>query len=75
MGIPAVPTGMVEIPEIPLADEMRLPASETALVIVDMQNDFVKEGGTLVVEAAGETVRSYPRNAPKDRPPESHDEQ
>lgn len=28
MGIPAVPTGMVEIPEIPLADEMRLPASD-----------------------------------------------
>jgi nicotinamidase-related amidase len=56
MSIPSVPTGMVEIPEIPLADEARLPASETALVIVDMQNDFVKEGGTLVVEAAVETV-------------------
>jgi nicotinamidase-related amidase len=56
MRIPSVPTGMVEIPEIPVADEVRLPASETALVIVDMQNDFVKEGGTLVVEAAAETV-------------------
>jgi nicotinamidase-related amidase len=56
MSIPSVPTGTVEIPEIPLAGEMRLPASQTALVIVDMQNDFVKEGGTLVVEAAAETV-------------------
>jgi nicotinamidase-related amidase len=56
MSIPPIPSGTVEIPEIPVADEVRLPASETALVIVDMQNDFVKEGGTLVVEAAAETV-------------------
>lgn len=56
MSIPPIPTGMVEIPEIPIADEIRLPASETALVIVDMQNDFVKEGGTLVVDAAAGTV-------------------
>jgi nicotinamidase-related amidase len=56
MSIPPIPSGTVEIPEIPVADEVRLPASETALVIVDMQNDFIKEGGTLVVEAAAETV-------------------
>ena len=56
MSIPSVPTGTVEIPAILIADEVRLPASETALVIVDMQNDFVKEGGALLVEEASGTV-------------------
>jgi nicotinamidase-related amidase len=37
-------------PQVTLAGE------ETAVVIVDMQNDFVKEGGSLVVEAAAGTI-------------------
>jgi len=51
-----VPGGKVEVPEIPYRDSVSLPASSTALVIVDMQNDFVKEQGNLHVEAAQATV-------------------
>lgn len=48
--------GVVEVPDIPFEDETRLPAQKTAVVVVDMQNDFVKPGGALLVEAAAETV-------------------
>lgn len=56
MGFPFVPGKTVEVPDIPYRDEVRLPAKSTAVIVVDMQNDFVKEGGSLVVEAAMETV-------------------
>ncbi len=56
MAIKFIPDGMVEVPEISFKDEARLPAPKTAIIVVDMQNDFVKPGGTLVVEAAAETV-------------------
>jgi nicotinamidase-related amidase len=56
MGFPFVPGKTVEVPDIPYRDEVRLPAKSTAVIVVDMQNDFVKEGGSLVVEAAIETV-------------------
>ena len=46
----------VEIPEIPEPKPITLPAGETAVIVVDMQNDFVKEGGKLVVPTAKETV-------------------
>lgn len=46
----------VEVPEIPFADDVFLPADESAVVIVDMQNDFVKEGGSLVCSAAAATI-------------------
>jgi nicotinamidase-related amidase len=46
----------VEIPEIPFKATIALPAQESAVVVVDMQNDFVKPNGTLVVPAALETV-------------------
>jgi nicotinamidase-related amidase len=61
MTISFTPSGKVEIPEIPWKDEVRLPAGKTALIIVDMQNDFVKEGGSLRVPAAGETVPNLQR--------------
>ncbi|HIQ23491.1 MAG TPA: cysteine hydrolase, partial [Pyrodictium delaneyi] len=32
----------VEVPEIPIKEAVELPAEKTALIIVDMQNDFVK---------------------------------
>ncbi len=51
-----VPGKKVEVPEIPYKEEIVLPASRTALIIVDMQNDFIKPGGNLVVPAAEETV-------------------
>lgn len=46
----------VEIPEIPFKATVELPAHESAVVVVDMQNDFVKPNGTLVVPTAIETV-------------------
>ena len=52
----SVPSGTVEIPEIEVQDEVRLPVDKTAIVIVDMQNDFAKPGGNLVVEDASETI-------------------
>ena len=54
-----IETGMmVEVPEISYKDEVRLPADQTAIIVVDMQNDFVKDGGTLVVPDAAETIAS-----------------
>ncbi len=46
----------VEIPEYEILEEVRLVPSRTALVIVDMQNDFVKEGGSLLVPDAESTI-------------------
>lgn len=46
----------VEVPEIPVEETVSVPAADTALIVVDMQNDFVGSGGALPVEAAAETV-------------------
>lgn len=46
----------VALPAIPFAEEVVLPAARSAVVVVDMQNDFVKPGGTLVVPDAAGTV-------------------
>ncbi len=35
----------VEVPEYEMHDEVQVEPSRTALIIVDMQNDFFKEGG------------------------------
>ena len=51
-----MPAGTVEIPSIPVRDELVLPADKTAVIVVDMQNDFVKPGGTLLVDAAADTI-------------------
>lgn len=56
MALRFIPGGTVQVPEIPFADEIRLPATRTAVVVVDMQNDFVRSDGALVVAAAAETV-------------------
>lgn len=56
MSVPFLPGKTVEVPEIALQDRVEIPAGESALIVVDMQNDFVKEGGTLVVETAQETL-------------------
>jgi len=47
---------VVEIPEIPRTERVELPADRTALLVVDMQNDFVHEKGALRVPAAAATV-------------------
>ena len=46
----------VEVPEYGVHGEVRLNPSKTALVVVDMQNDFVKEGGSLLVPDAEGTI-------------------
>ncbi len=51
-----LPTGAVTVPEIPLKRDLRLPADRAAVVVVDMQNDFVKPEGRLVAPAAAETI-------------------
>jgi len=56
MGIPYVPGKNVEVPAILYKDKVVLPAKGSALIIVDMQNDFVKPKGNLVVPAAAATV-------------------
>jgi nicotinamidase-related amidase len=49
-------TRSVEVPEYEVQDEVRLDAATTALVVVDMQNDFVREGGSLRVPDAEATI-------------------
>jgi nicotinamidase-related amidase len=46
----------VEIPAYEMQDEVRVNPTRTALVVVDMQNDFVTEGGSLVVPDAESTI-------------------
>ena len=46
----------VEVPEYEVRGEVRVDPAKTALIVVDMQNDFVKEGGNLVVPDAEGTV-------------------
>ena len=55
------PTGLpqnstVAIPDIPVEDQLSLPVANTAVIVVDMQNDFVRPDGALHVEAAPQTV-------------------
>lgn len=56
MSVPSVPDARVDVPEIGFQPQVTLAGEETAVVVVDMQNDFVKEGGSLVVEAAAGTI-------------------
>jgi len=56
MGLQFIPGETVQVPDIPFEDGLQLPAQGTAIIVVDMQNDFVKSDGALVVPAASETV-------------------
>ncbi len=56
MSVQFVPTGTIEVPEISFKPSVQLPAEKTAIVVGDMQNDFVKPEGKLTVPAAAETV-------------------
>ncbi len=56
-----IPPATVEVPAIPFVDNIEMPAHDTALVIVDMQNDFVKPGGSLVVPDAAGTIPAIQR--------------
>ncbi len=46
----------VEVPEYEIHEEVRVDPTKTALIVVDMQNDFVKEGGSLLVPDAEATI-------------------
>jgi nicotinamidase-related amidase len=50
------PEGTVEVPQIPYKEQVLLPAEQTALIVNDMQNDFVDPNGTLLVPSASLTV-------------------
>jgi nicotinamidase-related amidase len=51
----------VEVPQYEVHGEVRLDPSRTALVVIDMQNDFVKEGGSLLVPDAEGTIPTIRR--------------
>lgn len=67
MSFEFVPGDRVEVPEIPYESEIALPAQASAVVVVDMQNDFVTAGGSLVVPAAAETLPAITRLLDKAR--------
>ena len=46
----------VEVPEYEVYESVSVDPSRAALLVIDMQNDFVKEGGTLVVPDAEATL-------------------
>ncbi|MDZ7316840.1 MAG: cysteine hydrolase [candidate division KSB1 bacterium] len=52
----AIPKGKIEIPAYKVEKEAALTAEKTALLIVDMQNDFVRPEGSLYVPSAAVTV-------------------
>ena len=56
MSLQYTPGELVEIPAIPFAENLQLAADNSAVIVVDMQNDFVKPNGTLVVPTAIESV-------------------
>jgi nicotinamidase-related amidase len=51
----------IEIPECPVEPRADVAPARTALVVVDMQNDFVEPGGALRVDAAAATVPAIAR--------------
>ena len=46
----------VEVPEYAVHEKVRVEPGRTALLIIDMQNDFVRQGGSLVVPDAERTI-------------------
>ena len=51
----------VEVPEYALQEKVRVEPRRTALVVIDMQNDFVHRGGSLVVPDAEPTIPAIGR--------------
>jgi hypothetical protein len=45
-----------EVQEYEMPEEVRVDPARTALIVVDMQNDFVREGDALVVPDAEEAI-------------------
>jgi len=55
-----VPTS-VEVPEYELHEQVVLDPARSALIVVDMQNDFAAEGGSLFVPDAPKTIPAIER--------------
>jgi nicotinamidase-related amidase len=47
---------LIEVPDYEVEADIRVDPARTALVVVDMQNDFVREGGGLLVPDAEATI-------------------
>lgn len=56
MTINFIPQHKVEVPVLEFKNKVELDSKKSALIVVDMQNDFVKEGGSLLVPSAKETI-------------------
>lgn len=52
---------VVQTPEIQFSESLKLNPKETAVIVVDMQNDFVKPSGSLLVERAAEVIPNIQR--------------
>ena len=52
MTLSFIPGKTVEVPEITYQPEVTLPAAATAVIVMDMQNDFARPGGALTNAAA-----------------------
>ena len=50
-----------EVPQYAVQDAVSIDPSTTALVVVDMQNDFVKQGGSLLIPDAEATIPAITR--------------
>jgi nicotinamidase-related amidase len=46
----------IAVPDLPVTERVALDPQTTALVVIDMQNDFVRPGGSLLVPDAAATV-------------------
>jgi nicotinamidase-related amidase len=51
----------IEVPEYEVHEEVRVDPARTALLVLDMQNDFVREGGSLRVPGAEATIPAISR--------------
>ena len=50
-----------DVPRLPVQDQVRVDPARTALCVIDMQNDFVKPGGSLVIPDAEATIPAIER--------------
>jgi nicotinamidase-related amidase len=50
-----------DVPPYAVQDEVRIDPARTALIVIDMQNDFVERGGSLLVPDAAATVPAIER--------------
>jgi len=53
-----IPLKNVEVPELKFEEKISLNPEKTAVIVVDMQNDFVRDDGSLSVPAAKETIKN-----------------